>query len=340
MNEWTSCAHSWVLCPLQTPTSHLDPQAGSSPSGGHPSGSPPLEQICGGPGPLVFVFIKRGRWCPFEPGRCADPARSPAALHAQPLPPPWLTPPSKSAAYGRVRTPIRGDETERGGGAEGTQPPPSSRGDGAGGAPCPGAGGTGGRGSGRGIPGGDRGEDRRREESWASPGLAAPLTHSVKGCMVEGGTDGSSQRGAGLEGSRARRFPREPAARSWRAGSREKRRALSRWRREPRGLLARTVTGKKRLRKDAFHTGRGKRHNTGATWRGGRDSERAGMRSDAVAEGQRTGGDVTADVSRTAQSVGSRQGPAEAGLAAGVARGPGSRAREACHGVAGRGGRL
>lgn len=131
MNEWTSCAHSWVLCPLQTPTSHLDPQAGSSPSGGHPSGSPPLEQICGGPGPLVFVFIKRGRWCPFEPGRCADPARSPAALHAQPLPPPWLTPPSKSAAYSRVRTPIRGDETERGGGAEGTQPPPSSRGDGA-----------------------------------------------------------------------------------------------------------------------------------------------------------------------------------------------------------------
>lgn len=273
MNEWTSCAHSWVLCPLQTPTSHLDPQAGSSPSGGHPSGSPPLEQICGGPGPLVFVFIKRGRWCPFEPGRCADPARSPAALHAQPLPPPWLTPPSKSAAYGRVRTPIRGDETERGGGAEGTQPPPSSRGDGAGGAPCPGAGGTGGRGSGRGIPGGDRGEDRRREESWASPGLAAPLTHSVKGCMVEGGTDGSSQRGAGLEGSRARRFPREPAARSWRAGSREKRRALSRWRREPRGLLARTVTGKKRLRKDAFHTGRGKRQ------RGGNLEGRAGFRA-------------------------------------------------------------
>lgn len=124
MNEWTSCAHSWVLCPLQTLTSHLDPQAGSSPSGGHPSGSPPLEQICGGPGPLVFVFIKQGPWCPFEPGRCADPARSPAALHAQPLPPPWLTPSSKSAAYGRVRTPIRGDETERGGGAEGTQPPP------------------------------------------------------------------------------------------------------------------------------------------------------------------------------------------------------------------------
>lgn len=335
MNEWTSCAHSWVLCPLQTPTSHLDPQAGSSPSGGHPSGSPPLEQICGGPGPLVFVFIKRGRWCPFEPGRCADPARSPAALHAQPLPPPWLTPPSKSAAYGRVRTPIRGDETERGGGAEGTQPPPFF--------------------SGRwrwrsAVPGG--GGDRRawlregysRRGPWGGQAEGGILGQPGTGCSAYAFREGVHGRGGHgrlvAEGSRDRRFPREPAARSWRAGSREKRRALSRWRREPRGLLARTVTGKKRLRKDAFHTGRGKRHNAGATWRGGRDSERAGMRSDAVAEGQRTGGDVTADVSRTAQSVGSRQGPAEAGLGARVARGPGSRAREACHGVAGRGGRL